>query len=130
MNNVFYHFTSHLHVDSCRNEGLKLGVMPFVKNGNLRLIKNYQWLTRRPDFKQAWCEGGSLQYDRSEYRITIEIPKLRQKNLFKWLDKCETNKLAADLNYRGDPENWFIYHGIIAPQWIKECNWKHEGYSK
>ena len=130
MNNIFYHFTSNLHIDSCRNEGLKLGVIPFLKNGHLRMIKNYQWLTTSPTFNQAWCAGSTLPYDRTEYRLKIHVPKLRKSNLFKWLDNCEDNQMAIDLNYMGDPENWFIYHGIIAPQWIKECTWKHEASNK
>lgn len=125
MNNTFYHFTSRHHVKKCLLEGLKYGSIPDINdNGEVFLTDGYQWLTTSADFNQEWCKESSLPYDRTEYRLTIKIPKLRKNNLFQWLDICKTNKLAKDLNSFGDPENWWLYKGVVMPQWIKKCNSK------
>lgn len=126
---ILYHFTSKYHVDGCLEHGIKFGMIPEKMGSLVAVIHGYQWLTTNPDFIQSWCEGGSLGYDRTEYRLTVKIPKKKQKNLLIWLDNCHDYKLAGVLNSFGDPENWRLYHGEIPKHWIIETVWKHEGVS-
>ena len=121
-----YHFTSRHHIEGCKKEGLRLGMIPVAINPP-RLIPGFQWLTKRKRFSQSWCdpEYSSLPYSRNEYRITIKIPRAHRKNLARWLDYFE-RKLkdteAKVLNEFGDPWNWYLFKGIVAPEWFKKIN--------
>ena len=118
-----YHFTPAHLLHGCISNGLSKGSVPHQsrkqrQDGSVCLIYGYQWLTLNNKFTQSWCEGGTLPYDRTEYRLTIVIPKLRQRNVLHWLDVCKTNQMAQELNSMRDAENWVLYKGIVRPQWI------------
>jgi hypothetical protein len=123
-----YHFTAARFLDSIMENGVTKGKIPEIKSGLFSFKTGYQWLTKSEEFRQEWClpEYSTLPYDRSEIKLTIEIPKLRQKNLKKWLSICKYNELADTLNSEGDPENWFVYKGTIFPQWIKKIERKEK----
>ena len=111
-------------------EGITRGSVPFVDSSGLRLIPNYQWLTINKDFEQPWGDirYSTLPYDRTEFRIEIKVPKLREKNLIKWSEAKlnKKNQMADTLNSFGDSENWYLYKGVIFPQWITEIIHKSE----
>lgn len=120
---VLYHFTSDLHLMGCRLDGLTKGVIPIqILQVGVKFISNAQWLTRNPDFDQAWDRWSTLPYDRTANRLTLCIPKDFTENLRCW--KEIGPKLAAEtfkwLSLIGDPKNWFIYLGKIPPEWIVE----------
>ena len=121
---IYYHFTSSRHVEGCLSEGIKLGSIPYKIDRAIGVLGGYQWLTVSPEFNQSWTVNSTLPYDRTGYRLTVKIPKLRKKNLINWLDYCarKRNDLAKDLNAYGDPENWWLYKGQIKPQYIINCH--------
>jgi hypothetical protein len=89
---------------------------PKVKNG-------YQWLTSNPDTDQSWDRAKNLPYDRTAFRLTVEIPKKHMKKLLKFDEEGEKlipKKLYEALSGYGDPENWYMYHGLIPAKWIKK----------
>ena len=119
---IFYHFTSKHHVGGCKNTGLIMGVLPMsidppnFKNG-------YQWLTTNPDFDQSWDRGKNLPYDRTDYRLTIEIPDKHKSKLLKFT--TDIKKIIPKFIYEalfgyGEPDNWYAYHGLIPSKWIKK----------
>ena len=118
-----YHFTSGYHIEGCKKEGLTLGVIP-VSIDPPKFIPGFQWLTKNGKFDQEWCKYSTLPYQRNEYRITIKIPKSARKNLIPWLFYYEKKKhlmpMAAALNLYGDPENWYLFKGIVKPEWFKK----------
>ena len=121
-----YHFTSPLHVDGCLKNGIIKGVIPIYKDGKYGLIPGFQWLTLNPDFQQEWANTkySTLSYDRTEYRLTVVIPKTARDRLFKWLDICDSLPIDEAMNAYGDPENWYIFEGRIKPSWIRKVEKK------
>lgn len=114
-----YHFTSPVHLDGCLKEGITKGMIPLLENGQVTVISGWQWLTSNPKFNQSWAEFSSLPYDRTAYRLTVNIPKSAMGNLSKWLDICKTMPFLPDLNTYGDPENWWVLKRRIKPGWIR-----------
>ena len=117
-----YHFTAGRFLDGIMENGLTRGRIPHTDSSGFRFKEHYQWLTENSEKNQSWSKYSTLPYDRTEYRLEIKIPKLRHKNLEKWIDsyECKQNGMAKILNSHGDPENWYIYSGTIFPQWIKK----------
>jgi len=117
-----YHFTSPLHVEGCRKEGICKGSIPLSIEGKIGLLPGWQWLTTNPDFNQGWAntEYTTLPYDRTAFRLTVVIPKTAQKKLFKWLDICNRLPIDSHFNAYGGPENWYVFRGRIKPSWIRQ----------
>ena len=119
-----YHFTSRHHIKPILTEGLTLGMIPLLIDP-IKLIPGFQWLTKNKSFKQEWCDPkySSLSYKRNDYRITIKIPKSHRKYLIHWMyyfNKKLKGTGAEALNTFGDPENWYVYKGVIKPTWFKK----------
>lgn len=121
--NIYYHFTAKIFLNSIKDQGLTRGVMLKTLNP-ASFIFNKQWITKNPDFEQSWAEGtGRLPYKRNEVRLTIEIPFEEMPNCKPWDQmKFLVPEVAQDLNCMGDPENWHIYSGAIKPSWIKKVD--------
>lgn len=114
-----YHFCSKRHIESIRESGLIYGKIPVFSNkGNLKgFYQPVQWLTYNSHWDQSWCRNSSLSYKRNDYRITMEFIQENDR-LFQWLEFCEQPKLKnskKELNSFGDPENWFVFLGVILP---------------
>jgi len=123
-----YHFTAAHLVRGCLQEGLTMGCIPVSINPT-ELIRNYQWLTKNKSFVQDWQTYSSLPYRRNAYRIVIDIPRSESANLIKWLDFCKENHknpkirfAAGILNSAGDPENWYLFHGIVKKEWFRKVS--------
>lgn len=121
-----YHFTSPIHVEGCKKEGINRGSIPLYKDGRHGLLPGWQWLTSNPDFGQEWAnkEHSTLPYDRTAYRLTVVIPKTSKNRLHKWLDICGSLPIDKHLNAFGDPENWYVFQGRIKPGWIRQVEQK------
>lgn len=120
-----YHYTARRFIPSIQENGIRLGHVPNIVNGQFRLIYGYIWLTTNEDcHQQEWAQG-SLSYDRSEYRITVTVP---ERNVIRWLDFCATGKITAEavltLNAFGDPENWRLFPSRIEPERISAIDRK------
>lgn len=117
---ILYHFTSPLHIDSIRAQGLTRGVV-LASIRPLGFLPCCQWLTKNPEFQQSWClkQYSTLSYDRSAFRITVEIPD-DDPRLFTWheVTKALPLDVVFSLNSHGDHENWYIYRGIVLPKWF------------
>lgn len=115
-----YHFTAEWMLGGCMREGLTKGQM--VISDRPPVFKpNMQWLTSNKNFEQSWCKYSSLPYKRNDYRLTIKIPN--RDNLFNFLiqgHELTSPEMYETLTQFGDPENWYVYKGIIKSQWIKK----------
>lgn len=125
-----YHFTAKRFLKKIEVEGLTRGVM--LKNLNPpQFIFDKQWLTSNGSFDQGWSVGtGRLPYKRNEVRLTIEIPESHLHNCKPWTQmKFLVPEVADDLEASdlADPENWWVYDGIIMPSWIKQIDEKFGG---
>ena len=124
-NGVFYHFTAFKFVSGILRDGITKGIMIDVDGLNMLIPrKGYQWLTKKKDFKQSWCEFSSLSHKRNEVRLTLKFNEDEQKNIIKWLDLCrdEPNDMQKLLNFCGEPDNWFLFKGNISIDSITAIN--------
>ncbi len=123
-----YHFTSRYHIKGCLECGLTMGIIPVCYKKKL-IISGYQWLTVNKNFNQSWCRFSSLPYDRTEYRIKLQIPKrIRKERLMKW-DKYALHFVSEEmkqiLNSVGDYYNWYVFRGKISPKYIHSFKQKN-----
>ena len=124
---VLYHFCASQFLTGIKKRGLRHGKIAFgTLEKGIKLISGYQWLTSNGEFQQTWNEGSTLAYDRTECRITIILPKVEKFNLFKWTEFGKDNPLFNDMNSFGDPENWWLFKGVIIPYWIADIHYKKE----
>lgn len=117
-----FHFTSRHHIQGCLKEGLTKGVIPLSVDPPI-LVKDFQWLTTNKTFDQSWCRYGTLPYNRNDYRITVKIPKNKRNLLIRWMLLCKHEKFklsAMALNSQGDPNNWYLFKGIVKPKWFRD----------
>lgn len=123
-----YHFTSPRHVRGCLQEGLRKGVI-LQSDNPPRFKSGWQWLTKNGGFIQEWAEVDSLPYDRTAYRLTIELPKIAHHKAKKWIDVCHrltSPEMCRVLNGRGRPGDWYVFKGLVRPRWIVDVTAKHE----
>lgn len=129
---ILYHFTAKIFLDRIKSEGITLGATPIKFKGQQAFINAQQWLTKKKDFHQEWCEFSSLPYDRSECRLTIKIPKNFQKFLLsytdysKWLGGSKIDYFDKFDNGEFDKSvlDWLVYQGNIPKLWVKKVNFK------
>lgn len=114
-----YHFTAAHLWPAIKLQGLRRGVIPDY--GEHKLIPGYQWLTRNPDWSQAWDVSYLLPYRRNAVRITVKVPQAHAQDLRPWLGLAQLfPETASVLNGYGDPENWFVFSGNIPRGWFRE----------
>jgi hypothetical protein len=120
-----YHFTAEHLVKQILTFGLLNGKIPiFAPNGRLALFAGFcQWLTDNGDWDtQTWATKQLIPYDRTAFRLTIEIPHeslgqlFRAHDFFRRLPESPTQRLLTD--WEGS-ERWYIFHGTILPGWIR-----------
>lgn len=122
--NRFYHFTPRWMLESIKKQGISEGKL-VIQTNPPKFKGGHQWLTINPDFNQSWCEYSMLPYDRSEVRIEVAIQKIA--HLYKWTqfgEKMAGKEMFDTLSEFGDPENWYIYRGIITPMWFLNIDYK------
>lgn len=125
-----FHFCSSVHLPAILKAGLMNGYIPMSMEP-VRLKDGYQWLTSNPDFDQAWSRDSSLPYDRTAHRLTIEIPDRHKRKVLSFLTdlkKMIPKEMFETLSYTdfppgyADPENWFVFKGMIPFNWIKKVD--------
>jgi len=128
MPKTLYHFTSPRHIHSVLDEGLTMGHIP-ISLDPPRLRSGYQWLTRDKSFDQAWNSMTNLDYDRTAYRLTIEIPNIAMGKLIDWTSNYEglvEPHAWKSLNAGGHPNQWVLFKGVIRPQWFVDVTAKND----
>jgi len=127
---LIYHFCSRYHLPSILREGITKGYV-LINIEKLLLISGYQWLTINDDFNnQTWSIPTTLPYDRTEFRLTLNIPAQQKKtNLVRWdqiSSKLSTDETIKSLNTNRDHENWYLYRGLIPSKWIRSVATKNK----
>lgn len=119
-----YHFCAAHMVASILKNGLTLGQCTIFYPMGEKLIPKCQWLTSESDpEKQSWATARLIQYSRTAYRLTIEIPYQAQRKLHRAADFIMQYPLEARglvIGWEGS-ENWYIFKGIVPPEWIAAC---------
>jgi len=117
-----YHFCPGHSLAGIKKEGLTIGAMTSIINGKIKIVRGYQWLTVNPSFSQDWNTHYTLPYNRTDYRITVKIPK-GNPCIWHWKEMCKNPLLkeaAETLNSFGDWESWYVYCGHVKPGWFRE----------
>lgn len=118
-----YHFCNERDVKSIMGTGLKLGKLVVPSYSNLAgfvIYDDWQWLTLDPDPKaQTWATKNLIGYSRTQWRLTVEIPKKYEKRLFDREGIRAQHRRADELFRKFEGcENWRVYHGQIPKSWI------------
>lgn len=121
---ILYHFCPAHMVRSILQEGLTKGGYPIFDGDELSIMTGIQWLTTEKDpAKQSWATSNLISYSRTDYRLTVDIPKSYLKKLVKAKDfvklLSEENREAVE-GYEGS-DDWYIFRGKIPPKWIVGC---------
>lgn len=135
MNGLLYHFCAERFLKSIRKNGIRFGKIPYgipydETRMKVKFLTGYQWLTSNPEFNQSWNENSSLSYDRTEYRITVNLPNEVRHCLLKWTEFGKDNPLYNDLSLYGDSENWYLFKGVVIPYWFSKIESKRQPIAK
>jgi hypothetical protein len=112
-----YHFTAREYLQSITEDGIVRGTIYTSPSEAIQAV----WLTVDPSFAdQSWTQASTR--DKARVRITLDVPDDSTK-LWHWPKLAEQlgvspEWLEIQVNLRGDPEPWYVYLGVIPPQWI------------
>lgn len=127
---TIYHFCCMNDLRGILSQGLTKGMIvrnEYVKTGNgkvknvLGMYPGWQWLTvNKHRDSQSWATRFLVKYDRTQYRLTIEIPEKYLDSLYDREHIKAVIDCDADLfeNWEGC-ESWRVYRGKIPKYWIK-----------
>lgn len=121
---TLYHFCSERNIEGIKKLGLVLGMCPVLTDTKISFIKNCQWLTTdNNQLNQEWDKGILLDYKRTDYRLSITIPRKHKNYLIKatdFVDKYLPKAAQGFVTEYPGHESWYVYLGNILPQWIKK----------
>ncbi len=123
---ILYHFTAAHLFEKIKVEGITLGAIPYFNSiGELKINRNYLWLTVNKDFCQGWNTMSNIPYDRAAVKISVNIPKSYENRVFEWLKIGKgLTGMFDTLNFIGDPGNWRLFKGKIPPKWFVDVEIK------
>lgn len=125
---ILFHFCAGKHIKSILHHGLTEGFLAIPAHCGFSLLSGWTWLTTDPDpNNQSWATKNAIKYDRTAWRLTIEIPDDALSEMY---DRAGVSRIypTCDLlfkDFRGS-ENWRVYHGRIPKEWIREANEVHK----
>lgn len=125
-----FHFCCGKDCRGIRTDGITEGAIPTVRKAeehtkqkyNYVLIKGWQWLTLDGDHdRQSWATKILIKENRTEYRLTIEIPEKEMDSLY---DRDRLLELYPEVGPLFDEwegsENWRVFRGNIPKYWIRK----------
>lgn len=115
-----FHFCADFMLPEILRFGITKGKL-VISTDPPKYRAGFQWLTKNPSFDQPFDRNSTLDYDRTANRIQVVIPDNKLKKLYPWLEFGENLAgplMFQTLNFRNDPENWYMYHGQIKPEWF------------
>lgn len=120
---TLYHFCAAKHIKSILRHGLDQGGLTEIKPTGFVVHGGWTWLTTDPDpAHQSWATSNLVQYSRTAWRLTIEIPDEEYRRLY---DRIGATMLYPSCSalFRGfvGSENWRVFHGTIPKEWIKKA---------
>lgn len=78
-----YHFCADKLLWRILKDGLTMGGVAVPEKKGFVMYTGWVWLTCDPDpTHQSWATQNFVQYSRTAWRLTIEIPDLWLKNIF------------------------------------------------
>ena len=128
---ILYHFCCERDMRGIRNKGIIKGMIAVQarinnhgKPGKFQTyaMAGWQWLTLDGEKEhQSWNTHVLLDYDRTQYRWTVEIPERDETQIY---DKTRLEALYPWVNILFDgwdgSENWRVYHGPIPKKYLKK----------
>jgi len=113
-----YHFTHPERIEDIIAEGLIYGDVPTSPEGGFNAV----WLTSdKNPVSQGWTQGGG----KAKARLTVDIPEENvEQSLWRWLDLAKEAKVEKwwleilNATGGGGQRRWYVYLGIIEPEWI------------
>ena len=118
-----FHFTARIYLPVIMSDGIRWGDVPL----SAKTRRNAVWLTSlHGRHKQQWIGGTKKAIlDKSEIRLTVEIPSVNDPLLFKWVDFAKVHvdpQTFKELDQTGGgwSDHWYVYFGIIPWNWVVE----------
>ena len=114
-----YHFCSAKHVRPILKQGIRTGGVVLLGKDGYDLRVGWQWLTLDPVREnQSWATRNLVKYDRTAYRLTVE---LTDDSVLYDRDGLEKEIPGSHVLFDGWPgsENWRVYRGKIPKSWIQ-----------
>lgn len=120
---TIYHFCAKRHARRILREGLTRGALSIPMDRGFLMIQGWTWLTLcgNPN-AQSWATQNAIDYDRTAYRLTIELPDEVIPNLYD-RERLVKEFPCSDVLFEGwdGSENWRVLKGRIPREWIKEA---------
>ena len=121
-----FHFCREKDMRGIRSQGITKGMIPSFrpvggKKLSMLLYDGWQWLTLDGDHdKQSWATCVLFKEDRTEYRLTVEIPEKETDSVYDREKLLTVYPEVAPL-FDGWPgsEKWRVFRGPIPKYWIK-----------
>lgn len=130
---TLYHFCDPSAVDGIKEKGLVYGLTPVIREYRTRFMKNTQWLTDDPNpTTQSWNTQILLYMSRTSFRLTVVIPAKHKRKLLRAVDFIEELPKESRPFVTAYPghEHWYVYRGVVLPQWIKKVDDMRENECK
>ncbi len=118
---TLYHFCADRHIKGILHNGLTEGGLTEITPHGFILHTGWIWLTTDPDAKkQSWATRNAIQYSRTAWRLTVEIPDNGLDRIYDRQRLRAIYPLTEPL-FEGWPgsENWCVHHGRIPREYIK-----------
>jgi hypothetical protein len=120
-----YHFTAQHHVDGGPGHpGPGIAKVGLLANPHpLVLLPAHVWLTADASFDQMWSTRPvpGVNCDRTEVRLTIEVPLLHSRWLpYRVVRTFVRSEWRADFEGGFDLSAWSVFMGWITPEWITD----------
>lgn len=125
---ILFHFCADKHIRSILRHGLTEGFLAIPAHCGFRLLSGWTWLTTDPDpNNQSWATKNAIKYDRTAWRLTIEIPDDALSEMYDRTGICGIYP-ACDLLFKDflGSENWRVYNGRVPKEWIREAKEMHK----
>lgn len=135
---TLYHFCSKESIRGILTDGLTKGMVPGwglmggprgTKKDTAVITTGWQWMTLDGDHMgQSWATSETIKENRTEFRLTIEIPEKELDSLY------DKDRFLTVFPHHGPlfegwagSENWRIYRGNVSKYCIKKVeHWNPE----
>jgi len=122
-----YHFTAAHLYKKIATQGITLGAIADLIDGQVEIRKGIIWLSDQSEpEQQTWHSQVTIPYSRLAVRIKLDIPKNYYRCLWKFDDyivhpnrKIDSSAIKF-LKRDHDSSHWYLFENIIPVKWFSQ----------